>query len=86
MNSFKYYVIEVNLRVLRFFVLVLKVIGYLIVKLVVKIVVGLILDEVINFIIKMIYVMFEFVLDYVVVKMLRFFFDKFESGDRKLGI
>lgn len=78
LDSYNYYVIEVNLCVSCFFVLVFKVIGYLIVKFVVKIVVGLILDEVRNLVIGIIFVYFELILDYVVVKILCFVFDKFE--------
>lgn len=67
-------------------VLVLKVIGYLIVKLVVKIVVGLILDEMMNLVIGKIYVCFELVLDYIVFKIFCWLFDKFELVNCKLGI
>lgn len=52
----------------------------------VKIVVGMILDEIINFVMKLFYVCFELVIDYVVIKILRFLFDKFGDGDRYLGI
>lgn len=78
--------IEVNLCVFCLLVLVSKVIGYLIVKLVVKIVFGLILDEMKNFVIGMIFVEFEFVLDYVVVKIFCWLFDKFENGEWFLGM
>lgn len=84
-NSFKYYVIEVNPRVSRSSALASKATGYPIAKLAAKIAVGLTLDEVINPITKTTYAMFEPALDYVVAKMPRFPFDKFESGDRKLG-
>lgn len=86
MYLFDYYIIEVNLCVLCLLVLVLKVIGYFIVKLVVKIVVGLILDEMLNLIIGIFYVVFELILDYVILKILRFFFDKFEKGEWEFGI
>lgn len=85
-DSFEYVVIEVNLRVSCLFVLVLKVIGYLIVRIAVKIVFGYIFDEIENVIIKMIYVSFEFVFDYVVLKILCWLFDKFIYVNRKFGI
>lgn len=81
-----YYIIEVNLCVFCLLVLVLKVMGYFIVKLVVKIVVGLILDEMFNFIIGILYVVFELILDYVIFKILCFLFDKFEKGECEFGI
>lgn len=71
-------IIEMNLCVLCLFVFVLKVIGFLIVKIVVKLVVGYIFDELKNDIIGgMIFVLFEFVIDYVVIKILCFNFEKF---------
>lgn len=71
-------VIEMNLCVLCFLVLVFKVIGFLIVKVVVKLVVGYILDELKNEIIGgLILVLFELFIDYVVIKILCFVFEKF---------
>lgn len=84
-NSFKYYVIEVNPRVSRSSALASKATGYPIAKLAAKIAVGLTLDEVINPVTGSTYAMFEPALDYVVAKISRFPFDKFEKGERRLG-
>ncbi|HGE3045118.1 TPA: carbamoyl-phosphate synthase large subunit [Streptococcus pneumoniae] len=84
-NSFKYYVIEVNPRVSRSSALASKATGYPIAKLAAKIAVGLTLDEVINPVTGSTYAMFEPALDYVVAKIPRFPFDKFEKGERRLG-
>lgn len=75
-------VIEMNLWVFCFLVLVFKVIGFLIVKIVVKLVVGYIFDELQNDIIGgCILVLFELVIDYVVIKILCFVFEKFLKVD-----
>lgn len=84
-NSFKYYVIEVNPRVSRSSALASKATGYPIAKMAAKIAVGLHLDEIKNPITDATYAEFEPMLDYVVAKIPRFPFDKFESGDRRLG-
>ena len=74
------YVIEVNPRVSRSSALASKATGYPIAKLAAKIAVGLTLDEVINPVTGSTYAMFEPALDYVVAKIPRFPFDKFEKG------
>ncbi|WP_170243075.1 carbamoyl-phosphate synthase large subunit [Streptococcus suis] len=84
-HSFKYYVIEVNPRVSRSSALASKATGYPIAKLAAKIAVGLTLDEMINPVTETTYAMFEPALDYVVAKIPRFPFDKFEKGERRLG-
>lgn len=84
-HSFKYYVIEVNPRVSRSSALASKATGYPIAKLAAKIAVGLTLDEMINPVTGTSYAMFEPALDYVVAKIPRFPFDKFEYGERRLG-
>lgn len=84
-NSFKYYVIEVNPRVSRSSALASKATGYPIAKMAAKIAVGLHLDEIKNPITDATYAEFEPMLDYVVAKIPRFPFDKFEHGDRTLG-
>ncbi|MGV3027289.1 carbamoyl-phosphate synthase large subunit [Streptococcus hyovaginalis] len=84
-HSFKYYVIEVNPRVSRSSALASKATGYPIAKLAAKIAVGLTLDEMINPVTGTTYAMFEPALDYVVAKIPRFPFDKFENGERHLG-
>lgn len=84
-HSFKYYIIEVNPRVSRSSALASKATGYPIAKIAAKIAVGLTLDEIINPVTKTSYACFEPSLDYVVSKIPRFPFDKFEHADRKLG-
>ncbi|MFR0893268.1 MAG: carbamoyl-phosphate synthase large subunit, partial [Clostridium sp.] len=84
-NSFKYYIIEVNPRVSRSSALASKATGYPIAKLAAKIAVGMTLDEIINPITKTSYACFEPSLDYIVTKLARFPFDKFERADRRLG-
>ena len=59
--------------------------GYPIAKLAAKIAVGLKLDEMVNPVTGTTYAMFEPALDYVVAKIPRFPFDKFEHGERRLG-
>jgi carbamoyl-phosphate synthase large subunit len=84
-DSFQYYVIEVNPRVSRSSALASKATGYPIAKLAAKIAVGLTLDEIINPVTKKTYACFEPALDYVVTKIPRWPFDKFESANRLLG-
>ena len=84
-DSFNYYIIEVNPRVSRSSALASKATGYPIAKLAAKIAVGLTLDEMKNPVTGTTYAEFEPALDYVVAKIPRWPFDKFEQGDRKLG-
>ncbi|MFT4148487.1 MAG: carbamoyl-phosphate synthase large subunit [Micrococcaceae bacterium] len=84
-DSFNYYVIEVNPRVSRSSALASKATGYPIAKLAAKIAVGLTLDEVKNPVTESTYALFEPALDYVVAKIPRWPFDKFEAGERLLG-
>ena len=84
-HSFQYYIIEVNPRVSRSSALASKATGYPIAKIAAKIAVGLTLDEIINPVTGTTFACFEPALDYVVTKIPRFPFDKFVSGDRKLG-
>ncbi|PLS16617.1 carbamoyl-phosphate synthase large subunit [Bacillus sp. M6-12] len=83
--SFQYFVIEVNPRVSRSSALASKATGYPIAKLAAKIAVGLTLDEMMNPVTGKTYASFEPALDYVVSKIPRWPFDKFESANRKLG-
>lgn len=84
-DSYNYYVIEVNPRVSRSSALASKATGYPIAKLAAKIAVGLTLDEVRNPVTGTTFAHFEPTLDYVVAKIPRFAFDKFEQADRRLG-
>ncbi|MGG3987871.1 carbamoyl-phosphate synthase large subunit [Bacillus smithii] len=84
-NSFHYYIIEVNPRVSRSSALASKATGYPIAKLAAKIAVGLTLDEIKNPVTGKTYACFEPALDYVVSKIPRWPFDKFESANRILG-
>ncbi|WP_411955403.1 carbamoyl-phosphate synthase large subunit [Alkalibacillus sp. S2W] len=84
-NSFQYYVIEVNPRVSRSSALASKATGYPIAKLAAKIAVGLTLDEMQNPVTGRTYSHFEPALDYVVTKIPRWPFDKFQAANRQLG-
>ncbi|WP_066318317.1 carbamoyl-phosphate synthase large subunit [Bacillus sp. FJAT-29814] len=84
-DSFNYYIIEVNPRVSRSSALASKATGYPIAKLAAKIAVGLTLDEMMNPVTGKTYASFEPALDYIVTKIPRWPFDKFESGNRSLG-
>ena len=84
-DSFEYAVIEVNPRVSRSSALASKATGYPIAKVAALIAVGFTLDEIPNFVTKKTTACFEPVLDYVVVKMPKFPFDKFVYAARKLG-
>jgi len=84
-NSEKYYVIEVNPRVSRSSALASKATGYPIARVASKIAVGKRLDEIPNAVTGKTMAAFEPALDYIVVKIPRWPFDKFASGDRVLG-
>jgi carbamoyl-phosphate synthase large subunit len=84
-DSFRYYVIEVNPRVSRSSALASKATGYPIAKIAAKIAIGLNLDEIINPVTKKTYACFEPALDYVVSKIPRWPFDKFNKANRRLG-
>ncbi|WP_026700169.1 carbamoyl-phosphate synthase large subunit [Salibacterium aidingense] len=83
--SFEYYLIEVNPRVSRSSALASKATGYPIAKLAAKIAAGYRLDELKNPITGTTYASFEPALDYIVTKIPRWPFDKFEAANRKLG-
>ena len=84
-DTFEYAVIEVNPRVSRSSALASKATGYPIAKVAALIAVGFTLDEIPNFITKKTAACFEPVLDYVVVKVPKFPFEKFVYASRKLG-
>jgi carbamoyl-phosphate synthase large subunit len=80
-----YAVIEVNPRVSRSSALASKATGYPIARVAAKIAVGRTLDEIPNAVTKRTRAAFEPALDYCVVKIPRWPFDKFAGGDRSLG-
>ena len=80
-----YYVIEVNPRVSRSSALASKATGYPIARVAAKIAIGKTLDEIDNAITKKTKAVYEPALDYCVVKIPRWPFDKFIYGDRNLG-
>ncbi len=84
-NSENYYIIEVNPRVSRSSALASKATGYPIAKVAAKIAVGYHLDEIKNAITGTTYASFEPSIDYVVTKMPRWPFDKFDTAKRTLG-
>ncbi|EKI4475368.1 carbamoyl-phosphate synthase large subunit [Staphylococcus pseudintermedius] len=84
-HSMQFYIIEVNPRVSRSSALASKATGYPIAKLAAKIAVSLTLDEMKNPVTGTSYAAFEPSLDYIVSKIPRFPFDKFEKGERELG-
>jgi carbamoyl-phosphate synthase large subunit len=84
-KSQKYYVIEVNPRVSRSSALASKATGYPIARVAAKIAVGKRLDEITNAVTGKTAASFEPALDYIVVKIPRWPFDKFASGDRVIG-
>ena len=84
-HSFRYYVIEVNPRVSRSSALASKATGYPIARISAKLAVGYHLDEIVNPVTGTSCACFEPALDYVVTKFPRLPFDKFPSGDRRLG-
>ena len=78
--------IEINPRVSRSSALASKATGYPIAKVAAKLAMGYTLDELENQITKSTSAYFEPTLDYVIVKIPRWNFDKFEGSDRTLGL
>ena len=78
--------IEINPRVSRSSALASKATGYPIAKIAAKLALGYHLDELNNQITKSTSALFEPTLDYVIVKIPRWNFDKFEGSDRELGL
>jgi carbamoyl-phosphate synthase large subunit len=78
--------IEINPRVSRSSALASKATGYPIAKVAAKLAIGYNLDELSNQITKTTSAFFEPALDYVIVKIPRWNFDKFKGSDRKLGL
>ncbi len=84
-DSFDYAVIEVNPRVSRSSALASKATGYPIAKVSTKIALGYTLDEIRNDVTGKTYACFEPAIDYVVVKLPKWPFDKFLYAKRELG-
>ncbi|GAB7387990.1 carbamoyl-phosphate synthase large subunit [Bacillaceae bacterium] len=84
-ESDEYVLIEVNPRVSRSSALASKATGYPIARIAAKLALGYHLDEVLNPITGYTYASFEPAIDYVVVKIPRWPFDKFPHADRLLG-
>ena len=80
-----YYVIEVNPRVSRSSALASKATGYPIARVAAKIALGFRLHEIANVVTQKTKAAFEPALDYCVLKIPRWPFDKFATGDRSLG-
>lgn len=78
--------IEINPRVSRSSALASKATGYPIAKIAAKLAIGYSLDELDNQITKSTSALFEPTLDYVIVKIPRWNFDKFEGSNRTLGL
>jgi len=79
-------VIEINPRVSRSSALASKATGYPIAKISAKLAIGYTLDELKNQITKTTSAYFEPTLDYVIVKMPRWNFEKFQGADHQLGL
>lgn len=84
-NSSNYIVIEVNPRVSRSSALASKAAGYPIAKIASKIAIGYSLDELTNYVTQSSSACFEPALDYIVVKIPKWPFDKFTTAERHLG-
>ena len=78
--------IEINPRVSRSSALASKATGYPIAKIATKLAIGYNLDELDNQITKTTSALFEPTLDYVIVKIPRWNFNKFKGADRELGL
>ncbi|MDQ0200674.1 carbamoyl-phosphate synthase (glutamine-hydrolyzing) large subunit [Neobacillus ginsengisoli] len=83
--SNQYCIIEVNPRVSRSSALASKATGYPIARMAAKCSIGYHLDEIVNPITGNTFASFEPAIDYIVVKLPRFPFDKFPEADRTLG-
>lgn len=84
-DSYEYAVIEVNPRVSRSSALASKATGYPIAKVTAKIALGYNLDEIVNSVTGCTCACFEPTIDYVVLKIPKWPFDKFVSASRTLG-
>ncbi|HDI72964.1 MAG TPA: carbamoyl-phosphate synthase large subunit [Candidatus Altiarchaeales archaeon] len=81
----EYLVIEVNPRVSRSSALASKATGYPIARVAAKVAIGKTLDEIPNSVTKKTPASFEPSIDYVVIKIPRWPFDKFKDADKEIG-
>lgn len=84
-KSFEYAIIEINPRVSRSSALASKATGYPIARVATKLSLGYSLDEIKNEVTEETYACFEPTLDYVVVKIPKWPFDKFKKANKLLG-
>lgn len=84
-KTMDYFVIEVNPRVSRSSALASKATGYPIARVAAKIAIGKTLDQIPNSVTKKTPASFEPALDYIVVKIPRWPFDKFRDADKRIG-
>ena len=84
-TSFEYVVIEINPRVSRSSALASKATGYPIARVAAKIALGYALDEIKNAVTGSTYACYDPTIDYVVVKIPKWPFDKFSEAKRRLG-
>lgn len=84
-NSFEYAIIEINPRVSRSSALASKATGYPIARVATRISLGYTLDEIKNEVTEKTYACFEPTLDYIVVKIPKWPFDKFKKANKFLG-
>ncbi len=84
-KSFQYAIIEINPRVSRSSALASKATGYPIARVATRLSLGYLLDEVKNEVTEKTFACFEPTLDYIVVKIPKWPFDKFEKANKTLG-
>lgn len=84
-KSFEYAIIEINPRVSRSSALASKATGYPIARVATKLAMGYFLHEIGNELTGTTFACFEPTIDYIVVKIPKWPFDKFKKADRRLG-
>ncbi len=84
-KSFEYAIIEINPRVSRSSALASKATGYPIARVATRLSLGYTLDEVVNEVTGKTFACFEPALDYIVVKIPKWPFDKFKKANKRLG-
>ena len=84
-KSFEYAIIEINPRVSRSSALASKATGYPIARVATRLSLGYLLDEVKNEVTEKTFACFEPALDYIVIKIPKWPFDKFKKANKRLG-